>query len=62
MRSQFEKVVQNFELKMIGVAPKNHQLTPLHVVSTQISLRSVGQLSSKTSMIFVLLSKLDHYV
>ena len=31
MRSYFEKVVQNFELKMVGGVSKNHQLTPLVV-------------------------------
>ena len=29
MRSQFEKLIQNFELKKVGGAPKDHQLTPL---------------------------------
>ena len=29
IRSHFEKLVQNFELKRIGGAPKGHQLTPL---------------------------------
>ena len=29
MISQFEKLVQNFEVKSVGGAPKGHQLTPL---------------------------------
>ena len=29
MISQFEKLVQNFEVKRVGGAPKGHQLTPL---------------------------------
>ena len=29
MRSQSKKLVQNFELKRIRGAPKDHQLTPL---------------------------------
>ena len=33
MKSHFGKVVQNFELKSIGGAHKDHQLTPLHVTT-----------------------------
>ena len=33
MRSQFEKLVQNFKLKRVGGAHKGHQLTPLDVHS-----------------------------
>ena len=29
MRSNFGKVVQNFELKRVGGAPKGYQITPL---------------------------------
>jgi hypothetical protein len=29
LRSHFEELLQNFELKMIGGATKDHQLTPL---------------------------------
>ena len=33
MKSHFGKVVQNVELKSIGGAHKDHQLTPLHVTT-----------------------------
>ena len=33
IRSQFKKLVQNFELKKVGVEPKSHQLTPLLISS-----------------------------
>ena len=29
MRSQFEKLVQNFKLKRVGGAPKGHPFAPL---------------------------------
>ena len=38
MRSHFKEVVQDFELKRVGGVPKNHQLTPLGLVHTNIYL------------------------
>jgi len=38
MRSQFEKVVQNFELKRVGGAPKDYQLTPLGITTVNPKL------------------------
>ena len=57
IRSQFEELVQNSELKRIGSAPKNHQFAALFATMTQI--RSIWCVSDPLHAVFFFSSSFE---